>query len=322
MLNMLKLLTAAALLTVGANAQAEDWPTKPITIISTYAAGGPSDIGVRVFADVLSKIVKQPVLIDNKPGGGGVVGMSALHRSKPDGYTWAQVSGAFTVNPTIQKSLPYDTIKDFQGLTIFYSTPHAIVAYPGFAPSTPEELFAESKKRTLKFASAGVGSSSHMTGELIQSVAGVRWQHIPYNGDAEALADILSGRVDFTVSSWTNVEPQVKAGKLKLIAFSNPTRLPDYPDVPTLWEVLPAMKALPVGSWSGLVAPAGVPPDVLAKVADAIKTASLSDEYKEKAAAIGKMARYMTPDETSAYLKTEVETWARIVKEQNIVIGQ
>src|SRR5262249_196696 len=152
----------------------------------------------------------------------------------PDGYTWGQISGSFTVNPAIRKSLPYNTEKDFTGLGVFVTSPHALVAYPGFGPNTTEELVAESKKRPLKFASAGIGTSSHMTGELVQSVADVKWQHIPYNGDSEALADILSGRVDFTISAWSNVLPNIKAGKLKLIAVSFPTRLPEYPNTPTL----------------------------------------------------------------------------------------
>ncbi len=316
-------LAAAAILGLAASAQADtDFPTKPVTIIVPYAAGGPSDVAARLIAEELQKVWHQPVLIDNRPGGGAVVGMSAVAHARPDGYTWGQISGAFTVNPSIRKSLPYDTAKDFTGLTVFVTSPHALVSYPGFAPNTTEELIAASKKSTLKFASAGIGSSSHMTGELVQSVAGVKWQHIPYNGDTEALADILAGRVDFTISAWSNVLPQIQAGKLKLIAVSYPTRLPSYPNTPTLMEALPGLKTLPVGSWVGLNAPVGVPADVLAKIGEGLKEATSSDDFKQKAAALGVFPGYKTPAEADAFIKNEISSWQNVVAKQHIVVQQ
>ena len=322
MIRMLGVAIAAFLgLTTIAEAET-DFPTKPVTIVVPNAAGGPSDVVVRFLAEELTKIWHQPVLVENKPGGGTVVGMSEVSRAKADGYTWGQISPVLTVNPSVRKSLPYDAEKQFTGLTVFVTSPHAVVAFPGFAPNTTDELLAKSKKRTLKFASSGLGSSSHMTAELIQSVTGVKWQHIPYNGDAEALADILSGRVDFTISSWANVLPQIQAGKLKLIAVSFTERLPESPNTPTLMETLPALKALPVGSWVGLNAPSGVPADVVAKIGDGLKQATSSETFKQKMRSIGQFPTYKSPAETNAFLRSETVAWRDVVKQQNIVIQQ
>jgi tripartite-type tricarboxylate transporter receptor subunit TctC len=198
-------------------AHAEDFPTKPVVIIVPYAAGGPSDVVTRILADELTKVWKQQVVIDNKNGGGTIIGTQAAARARPDGYTMLMTSGSFVVNPAIRSSLPYDPLKDFSGISVFLEAAHALVASPGFGPNTLQEMIAEAKTRTgkpLTYASSGVGASSHMAAELLQRRAGITLKHIPYAGEAAGMPDTLSGRVDMQVGTWSTLRPYVESGKL------------------------------------------------------------------------------------------------------------
>jgi tripartite-type tricarboxylate transporter receptor subunit TctC len=298
---------------------AADYPTRPVTIIVPYTAGGASDVATRILADGLSKYWKQQVFVENKPGGAMIIGMSAVQHAKPDGYTLGFIAAPFAINPALRKNLPYDSIKDFVGVTVFQTSPYGIAGHPGLQANTMKELIEASKTHKFTFATSGVGSGNHMVGELVQNVAGVKWRHVPYNGDADAVADILTGRVDFTVSTWTNLRPLVESGKLKLLAIANPKRLPEQPNVPTLREVFPNIGLDPV-AWNGINAPAGLPADILAKIDAAMKAVTSSKEFQDRIRKSGAYPEYRSPAETDATIKREIETWARVVKEQNISI--
>jgi tripartite-type tricarboxylate transporter receptor subunit TctC len=317
-------LVAAAVIghAVAAHAQT-DFPTKPITIVVPFGAGGPSDVVTRVLADELAKVWKQQVIVSNKPGGGTIIGISTVAKAAPDGHTWAMISGAFTVNPAVRSTMPYDALKDFVGVSIFIDAPHAIVAHPGFKPSTLPEMIEEANKRGegsyLTYATSGLASSSHMTGELLRGVAGTKFRHVPYAGGAvAALPDILTGRVDFSVSTWADVRPYVESGKMKLIAISYRNRLPEAPQAAMLSETYPALASLPIGAWNGIVVPAAVPPAIVEKISAGIQAATSSETFKKRILDLGSYPRFTTIKDTEKFLTTEIETWKKIAKEANI----
>jgi tripartite-type tricarboxylate transporter receptor subunit TctC len=316
------LATAAALLIGGAGAaQAQtDFPTKPVTMVVPFAAGGPSDVVARVLADELAKIWKQNVVVENKAGGGTVLGAAAVATAKPDGYTMLVVSGSFVVGAAVRSSLPYDTLKDFSGVSLFVEAPFAIVAHPGFPASTLPELIAEAKKRTEKpftYASSGVASPVHMTAELIQRKTGIKLTHIPYSGEAGAIPDILAGRVDFQIGTWANQRPHVESGKLKLISVLYRTRLPEVPNSPTVHEAIPDLGVQP-RAFNAVVIPSKVPRDVAAKIHAGIKTAVETKNYRDRILALGSYPRSSTPEETDNFLRNEVAVWTEVAKAAGI----
>jgi tripartite-type tricarboxylate transporter receptor subunit TctC len=320
MRRLLGIAAAVVLASAGAVQAQSDYPNKPIVIVVPYAAGGPSDGVTRILADELSKVLKQNIVIDNKGGGGTVIGTALVGQAKPDGYTLGQVAGSFVVNPSLRPDLPYDTLKDFEGIAVFNEAAHAIVAHPGFGPNTLAELIAEGKKRTdkpLTFASAGVGSGSHMSGELLQKRAGVTFKHIAYAGEAKSTADVVAGRVDFQVGTWATQRPLVEAGKTKLIAVIYRNRLPEAPNAQNVDEVFPGFSAVTI-PFNALVAPRGVPADVKAKLGIAIKAAVESKNYQDRVKALGSYPRFAGPEETDAFIREEIKIWSDVAKSAGI----
>ena len=323
---LLATIAVTAAIAFPARAQS-DFPNRPVTIVSPYAAGGPSDVTTRILATELGKVWDQPVVVLNRGGAGTTIGTDYVARSKPDGYTLLQTAGSFTINPAVRHNLPYDTARDFTNVAIVLASPHAVVAHPGLAANTMQELLAEARRRgrqrPLTYASSGVGSAAHLAGELIQSVTGATFEHVPYNGQNEAAGDILAGRVDFAVTNWSDARPSYQAGKLKVLAIGFPTRLPEAPDLPTLYEAVPEMAGLPVGGWNGIAAPAGLPADVLAKIADAIRKATESEVYRERILAVGAFPTptFMGPEEADAFIKKEMRVWSDLVRKQGIQVN-
>jgi len=315
-------LAALAACTIPAMAQ-PDFPSRPVTIVSPYAAGGPSDVTTRVLAGELGKLWNQTVLVLNRGGAGTTIGTQLVARSAPDGYTMLQTAGSYTINPAVRRNMPYDTVRDFINVAIVLTSPHAIVASPGFAPNTMRELVEESKRRPqpLTFASSGVGSAAHLAAELIQSATDAKFEHVPYTGQNEAAGDILSGRVDFAVVNWSDARASVQAGKLKVLAIGFPTRVADAPDVPTLHEALPEMAGLPVGGWNGIALPAGVPPETVAKIAEAIRVAANSETYRQRILAVGAYPAFMGPEEAERFIRKEIDTWQQVVRARGIQVN-
>jgi tripartite-type tricarboxylate transporter receptor subunit TctC len=312
---------AVSMLAAVTAARAEtDFPAKTVTIVVPFAPGGPSDQAARILADELTKVWKQQVVIENKPGGGTVIGALAVQKAPADGYTWACVSGSFVVNAAVRKNLPYDTLKDFVGVSVFIEGPLGIVAHPGFGPNNLAELIDEAKKRIdkpLTFASAGIGSPVHMGSELVQKKTGIKLVHVPYNGEAAALPDVLSGRVDFQIGTWVIQRPHVESGKLKMLATLFKTRLPEAPNVPTAAETIKDL-GLPLSAWNGIAVSARVPQDVLAKISEGVKAATGTKTYEERIRALGSYPAFTTLAETDAYIKREISTWSDVAKSANI----
>jgi tripartite-type tricarboxylate transporter receptor subunit TctC len=318
---LLRVLGILAVLTAAPMAQAQtDFPNRPVTIIVPFAAGGPTDVLCRMLADELAKVWKQQVVVENKPGGGTVIGTALVARAKPDGYMIAQVSGSFIVNAGARPNLPYDSLKDFKGVSVFIQGPLAIVAHPGFPANTLPELIEEARKREARpftFASAGVGSPAHLAGEIIQRKANIKLAHISYSGEAAAVSDILSGRVDFQIGTWASWRPHVEQGKLKLISILYPKRLPEAPNTPTAVETIKDL-GLPLNVFNALAVPSGVPADVLAKISEGVKAAVESKTFREKVLALGAYPHYTTPEETDAYIRNEIAIYTEITKAAGI----
>jgi len=311
--------TVVVLLVTAVHAQTA-FPNKPVTIVVPYAAGGPTDLVTRVLADELSRVWNQRVVVENKPGGGTIVGVSATAHARPDGYTMLTIAPAFVINPAVRKNLPYN-VKEFAGISIFAEGPQAIVAHPGFAPNTLVELVGEAKKRSANPLSASVGTlagASHMTGELLQSKLGIKLKIVPYAGSAQSLPDVLAGRVDFEIATWGHARPHVQAGKMKLISMLFRKRLPDVPNTPTVFEELPAMSGLPMGAFLGIAVPAGVPKEIIAQISSGMRAADASKSYQERMQGLNHYTSFTTPEETDAFLAKSVATWTEIANQAGI----
>jgi tripartite-type tricarboxylate transporter receptor subunit TctC len=321
MKKFLAILAAGAFASAVSVAQAEtDFPNKPVTFVVPFAAGGPTDSITRILADELSKIWNQQVLIENKAGGATVIGTAAVARAKPDGYTLIQVSGSFVANAAARSNLPYDPVKDFTAVAVYSEGPLGLVAAPGFVASTLPELIEEAKKRPdrpLTYASAGVGSTAHLAAELVQQKVGIRLKHIAYPGEAAAIPDILSGRVDFYIGTWANQRPYVDSQKMKLISILYPTRLPEAQSTPVISEVIKDL-GVSLNVFNAVAAPAGTPRDVIEKLGQGIKAATASKGFQDRIQALGAYVKYVGPEDTDAYMRREIKTWTEITKAANI----
>src|SRR5581483_3009552 len=261
-----------------------EFPNHPVKIIVPFAPGGPTDVTGRIIAELLSSRWNgQSVIVENRPGAGTIVGTTALAKSPPDGYTIGLAITAFEINPAIGQKLPYDTLKDFAPLTSIGANPIALVANPAFPASTVPELVAYAKTRPepLNFTSPGARGAAHLAGEWLKALAGIRMQHISYNGSAPALVDVIAGRVPIMFDPWHSSRPHFLDGKLKLIAAAGAERLKDQPLVATIGETYPGFD---VSAFQFLIAPAGVPMPVLDKLTADLRAVIDSPEFAARAA--------------------------------------
>ena len=295
-------------------AQAQAYPTKPIKLVVPYPPGGPTDIVARLVAQKLSEQMGQPVVIDNRPGAGGNPGAEMVARSAPDGYTLVVATTAHAINPSLFKNLGYSLSKDFAPLSQLTSGPLVIVANPGLPANNVAELIALAKAKPgeLNFASSGNGQSTHLSAELFAAMAGVKMNHIPYKGSAPALTDTMGGQTQLMFDTMLSAMPHVKGGKLKALAVTSSARSPVAPDVPTVAESgLPGYEAI---AWNGLLAPAGTPPEVVARLSAELKKALASPDVKDKFEAQGFAATWNTPADFGRFMAAEVEKWGKVVK--------
>jgi tripartite-type tricarboxylate transporter receptor subunit TctC len=312
----------AALLGAGA-APAQDFPNKPLRLIVAQPAGSSADILMRMVAQKLTESLGQNVLVDNRPGANGIIGMDALAKSRPDGYTIAMAAPSpMTVNQFIYKSLPYKPLEDFAPVTQTTGITFALVANPNLAAKTVGELvaLAKAKPDSLNYSSPGIGNLSHLGAELLSSEAGIKMRHIPNKGDTPALLDVMSGNTDFTIITMPAALPHIRSGKLRLIATAGRTRSPVFPDVPTIAES--GYPAVVIEGWSGIIAPAGTPPEVVAKLQREISKLFTLPEFKETVGKQGADVAGTTPDAFAAFIRAEAAKWARVVKTSGIQLDQ
>ena len=304
----------ASLATIAA---AQDYPgSKPIKLVVPFPAGGGTDIFARVIGNKLSETLKWVVVVDNKPGAGGNIGIDAVAKSPPDGYTigLGQTSN-LAINPTLYAKLPYDPLKDLVPIVLVADAPLVMVVPANSPFKTVADVVAAAKKKAgdVTFGSPGNGTVAHLTGELFQMAAGVKFQHIPYKGSAQALTDLMGGQVQVYMSSIPTALSHIKGGKLRALAVTSPKRAPSLPDVPTIAEA--GYKGFDANTWFGLVAPAGTPAPIVAKINAEVNRILKMPDVKEKFAAEGGGPLGGSSQEFAALLKSDYVKWGKVVKD-------
>ncbi len=309
---------AAGLLIVAAlsaGALAQNYPTRPIRFIVPLPPGGGADIVARVVAERLGKSLGQQVLVDNRPGGGTVIGADAAAKSPPDGYTLLLgTATTHAINASLVRKLPYDPVKDFAPITLVAVLPQIIVAHPSLPVTTLKEFVALSRKRPgeLFFASTGNGSANQLGAEMLNAVAGLKNVHVPYKGASPALVDLLAGQVQFMFTTIPPALQHVKAGKLRALAVAHSQRSTLLPDLPTTAEQ--GARGVEASSWNGVLVPAGTPREIIARLHAEISAVMKLQETIERLAGAGVEPALMTPDEFAAFIESETARYAKVVK--------
>ncbi|WP_231586662.1 Bug family tripartite tricarboxylate transporter substrate binding protein [Cupriavidus basilensis] len=294
------------------------WPDKPVRLIVPAAAGGTTDIASRLVGKRLGEVLGQPVVVENRAGGAGIIGAQALRQAAPDGYTLMMGNiGPNAINYGLYKQLPYRA-EDFAPITLVVSVPNVLVVNPKVPAKSVAELVALAKAQPgkLSFASSGTGQSVHLSGELFKKRAGIDIIHVPYKGAAPAVADLVAGQVTMMVDNLPSSMAQIQAGKLRPLAVTSATRVPELPDVPTMKEA--GFDDFQVTAWFGLVAPAGTPPALVSRLQKAVAAILAEPEVKTRLAELGGMPGGDTPEHFGNFINAERVRWAKVVKDTGI----
>jgi len=268
----------------GATAQAKPWPDRPVTLVVSYPAGGGVDTAARIYSEAVSRILGQPVVVENRSGASGAIGTQAVVRAAPDGYTFLLSSPAeVLVTPIAGKQLPYDPENDLTPIAFVGDTPLGIVAYPENAPKSLAELVSNSRKQggQFNYGTPGTGSTMHFAGAAMQAIAGVNWQHVPYKGAAPAVNDVLGGQIAFAITGLPPLVEHIKAGKLTLLAVTSANRSSLFSEIPAISE-LPSMAGYQFTNWLGVFGPARLPLEIVQKLSSAFGTAAKDDIVRQK----------------------------------------
>ena len=307
-------LAAAALIAAGP-ATAQPYPSRPVTLVVPQAAGGTNDIVGRLVGQKLGEVMNASVVVDNRPGAGGNIGTQLVAKGPKDGYTLLMtISSSQAINPALYKNPGFDPVKDFKPVGLIGAVPNVLLVNPSFPAKDFNEFLklARQKGANYQYASAGNGTLNHLLGEMLNSMAGISMQHVPYKGVAPALNDVLGGQLPIVFASLPSALSHIKAGKLRALAVSGDKRSPVLPDVPTIAEAVPGYNGT---LWIGLFAPAGVPADVLATLQDATRKALAAKDLRDKLDQQGvEIAAPTTPEQFSKLLQDDLAKWARIVK--------
>ncbi len=303
---------------VASAALAQPFPSKPIRIIVPFTPGSATDTMARPIADKLSTALGQQVVVENRPGAGGTIGIAALAKSAPDGYTLGVVSTGHVVNPVLYANLPYDTLKDFAGVAPLAGLPSVLVVSPGLGARTVKELVAMAKAKPgqLNYATAGVGSAAHISAEKFRMAAGIDAVHVPLKGSPESLTETMGGRTQFTWTPLSTAVGQIRGGQLLALAVSTAARSPAFPDVPTIAEA-----GFPRGEfnfWVGMLAPAGTPRDILSRLNAEVQKALGAPDMRERLAKLGAEAMTMTPEQFNDFLKQEHANLGEVMRASGV----
>ena len=316
---LLQLLGAALVVVpVLVHAQAGNWPTKPIRVIVPTPAGGAYDRTMRPLAQELAVILKQPVVIDNKPGAGNIVGAQAGATAAPDGYTLTMTGMVNTIAQGLYDKVPFDIVKDFSHVAVIGGGAQWLVVNGQSGIESFSDLVAKAKQEPgkINYASSGPGSTGHLLMEQLQKATGTTLTHVPYKGGAPALQDVLGGQVPLTVIPLSGSLPYLQNGKLKALAVSSPARSADLPQVPTFDEL--GFKQLTVISWVGLSAPKATPPAIVKKLSDAVREAMAKPDLVKKLELEGMTPMTLTADEFVQLVKSDTERWGQLTRSLNI----
>jgi tripartite-type tricarboxylate transporter receptor subunit TctC len=301
-----------------AHAQGGAWPTKPVRIVVTFPPGGAPDTLARLLAEKWAGL-GQPITVENKPGAGGNIGADLVAKAPGDGHTLViGTVGTHAINPSLYQKIPYHNVKDFTPISFLASTPNLLVVNNNVPAANIRELVELAKKQPLFFGSSGSGTSIHLSGELFNTLAGVKMQHIPYKGRAEAIPDLMGGRIHMIFDNMPSALPLVQEGKIKAIAVTSAQRSPAAPNIPTIAESgLPGFEAT---SWFALLGSPGIPRDVQMRInAETLKAMAMPD-VKEKLAKLGLDANPGTPEALASLIQAETAKWAKVVKESGAKI--
>ena len=312
---LLAAIGAAALLASAPLAVADAYPAKPIRFVVPYPAGGPLDTVARLLGAKISERLKQPVVVDNKPGAGGNIGADTVAKAAPDGYTILMGAVAtHAINPTLYAKIPYDPVKDFAPITQVASTPNVLVVNPSIPAGNVREFVAYAKANPgkLNFGSGSTGSAGHLAGELFKTMAGVEMTHVPYKGAGPAMQDLIGGQIQLMFDNLASSLGQMRAGKVKALAVTTAKRSELAADLPTVAES--GLPGFDISTWFGVFAPAGTPKDVVAKLHDEFTRALALPEVREKMLNLGAEPVGNTPEQFAAYIRSEAEKYARVIK--------
>ncbi|GAA0496293.1 tripartite tricarboxylate transporter substrate binding protein [Pigmentiphaga sp. GD03639] len=312
------LLAAAAAPRLSA-AQDENWPNRPVKLIVPFAPGGPTDTIARMLAEKMQAAWQQPVVVDYKPGGGTITGTNTVAKAPADGYTLGMAISALMINPSMQPSLPYDTRKDLAAVSQVALTHFGLFAHPSLPVDTVPELIAYARKNPgkLSYATPGVGTGTHLAGELLAHMAGIELVHVPYKGSSPAQQDVVGGRVPLLFDVMFSAMPYVEDKRLKLIALASPKRAASHPDIPLIAETVPGFSAM---STIGIVEPAGVPAALRRRVGADIGRIVKAPDLAARMQQLGMEPVGSTPEQYAALIDAEIDKWAKVVKTAGIKI--
>ena len=314
MRKLFKAVVAGLLVASTAVAHAQSWPSKPVRLVVPYTPGAGTDTISRILAQKLGDQLGQPVVVDNRPGAGGTIGTEIVARAVPDGYTLLFTPTSHAINSNLYPKLGYDTLKDFAPISVVASLPVVLAVDPSLKVQSVKKLvaLAKSKPGALSMASSGNGTVFHLTGELFKDAAGISILHVPFKGGAPAVAALLGGQVSMTFETSVTLLPHIRSGKLRALGVASAGRIALLPEVPTLGET--GFQTILSENWYGLFAPAGTPKEVVAKLFAELDKAIHAPDIREKLAAQGAEIRENTPEQTAAFLNTEMVKWAKVIK--------
>jgi tripartite-type tricarboxylate transporter receptor subunit TctC len=298
--------------------QAQDWPKQPIRIVVGFGAGGGTDIAARIVAQPLSELLGQPVVVENRVGGGGTTAAEAVARAPKDGYTALMMSNAHAVSAAVYKTLRYDPIADFQMVSMVGIAGLVLVTTPSFPAKDLKEVIAQAKANPgkLNFGSPGVGTTQHFAAEYMKQLAGLDIQHVPYRSTPAALTGLIAGEVQLVVELVQTVQAQIQAGTLRAIAVTSPQRFPAVPDIPTFAES--GLPGYDVTSWYGLSYPAGTPGGIVERTNTALRSLLATEAVRTQILKVGALVRSSTPDELKAHIADEITKWKAVREKAKI----
>ncbi len=316
---MRRMFAALAAALLAGSAFAQQYPSKPLRVIVPWPPGQATDLAARLVAQKVSESIGQPIVADNRPGAGGIIGTEAAAKAAPDGYTLlAGSSGPLSINPLLQKT-PYDPEKSFTPISLIATVPYVLVTAPGFPASSARELIALVRASPGKytFASSGTGATTHLITEVFNIRANLQATHVPYKGSGPSLTDVMGGQVAYTIETMAAVVSNVRAGRLKALAITSAQRNPALPDVPTVAEAAD-MPGFNMIAWIGYLAPAGTPSEIVNRLSGEVQKALASPDVRERYATLGLNPTSTTPDELAKLMRDESERYADIIKRANI----
>ena len=310
----MKIALSALLLLAAAAVSAQDFPSKPIRLITPAAQGGTTDLLARLFGAKLSDSMKQPVIVDNRASASGVIAGEITAKAAPDGYTLLLAYHQHTINAVLNPNLPYHPVNDFTPITQLTRAGFLLVVNPASPPKTLQEFVAWTKSRSgeLNFGSAGLGSGGHLAGELYKHMTGVKAQHIPYKGSGPSMIDLIGGRFDFSFAGLQGAQVQVRAGKLRALAVTTRERLSVMPDVPAVAEAVPGFEVV---GWYGVIGPAGMPGAIVAKLHDELLRVLAQPDVRERILHDGSEPVGSSAAEFRSFMSADLEKWAKLAKE-------